>query len=90
MSRSSRRRNLAGSGFLALGRRGEGEDAACPHRQRPADDALLAHADADHLVLAGGFLQELHHHDVVVEVGRGRNQLVEVRRILAHLRELLL
>ena len=79
------RGRLSGSGFLAARGRTEGEDAACPNSQHAADDALFSHAQADHLVLAGVRLEELHHHHVVVEIGRGRDHLVEVGWILAHL-----
>ena len=80
--------NLPGSGLFALGSRAEGEYAAGPHAQHAADNPLLTHAQADHLVLGGVLFQEPHHHDVVVQAGCGGDQLVKVRRILVHVGEL--
>src|SRR6202008_4211176 len=52
--------------------------------QHAADDSLFSHAQADHLVLAGMGLEELHHDDVVMKIRGGGNDLVEVGREAPH------
>ena len=79
--------SLTGCGLLIGTDCGESEDAAGSHPEQPADDALLAHAQADQRMAVAKLLQEFHHGHVVVE-SRGRaDNFVEVRGDLQHLFE---
>ncbi len=70
--------DLSGSGFGVGTDGAEGEDAAGAHAEHTADNALLAHAQAEEGVLVALGLEELHHRHIVREGGGGGDNLVEV------------
>ena len=59
--------DLAGAGFFASVGSGKGEDAAGAEAEDAADDALLAHGDADDVGFVAATIEEAHHGDVVGE-----------------------
>ena len=73
--------NLAGSRFFTLCGGGEGEDAARANPQDPADKALIAHAEADHVGHVAGAFEKVHHHHVVGERFGGAHNLDKLRLV---------
>src|SRR5581483_10059179 len=79
------RRQLSGSSLFTWIYSGKSKLAAGARTKHAADDSLLTHAQANHGMRVAVFLQELHHHHVVIKrVGSGHD-LDEVRGILLHL-----
>ena len=71
-------RNLAGRSLFASHGRRKRKNAARADAQHAADNPLLAHTKPDQRMPVALLLQELHHHDVVVQGGRCANNFVEI------------
>src|SRR5947209_633827 len=70
----STRRDLSGSSLFTWIGGGKGKLAAGAHRQPPADDALLSHADTNERICMAVLFQKLHHDHIVIErTGRGHD-----------------